>query len=403
MSVVRSTHLTYCTNVHPGQTLDELSNSLLRHTAKVSEQLDWENQFSVGLRLSNQCATQLGSQAAFEEFSQLLRTHSFYVVTLNGFPYGPFHGESVKDKVYLPDWSSEERLNYTKRLIQLLSGLLPDGCSGSISTVPGAYKSACRATKDRNAIAQNLIRACADLVELERRSGQLVRLALEPEPCCLLETTDETIDFFQNHLLDEAALDYLGLLTGAHKSDAERLLRRHLGVCLDACHAAVEFESPLDTLTRLEAAGLTVAKVQISAALKLDPRDAARRRALRQFDETVYLHQVVERNDGKLTRFVDLPQAFATAEPQLWTDDAEWRVHFHVPVFTTDCGHFTSTQDTLPPLLATLGARAEPPHVEVETYTWGVLPAQLQPASLDEAIAAELRWTQRHLSSPDTQ
>ncbi len=400
MNIVSSTHLTYCTNIHPAETLTQVIQSLRRHTTAVKRELAWTHDFSVGLRLSHQAASELLNPAALDELAGVLDEHGLYVVTLNGFPYGQFHGEPVKDSVYLPDWSSTERLSYTRTLIRILSGLLRPGHAGSISTVPGAYKAACISDTYRGAIVRGLLQACADLVSLERETGQLIRLALEPEPCCILETAEETISFFQDELLSADAQSHIQDLTGCLPSATERLIRRHLGVCLDTCHAAVEFESPRWAFERLERAGLGVAKVQVSAGLRLDPRSREQRSELAKYDEPIYLHQVVVRNQGRLERFEDLGVAFDATNESSWADDAEWRVHFHVPVFTKDCGSFESTQSDLPPLLAALGKQQAPPHVEVETYTWGVLPAQLQTTSLERAIADELRWTLKHLTEP---
>lgn len=400
-------HLSYCTNVHPGESLDEVTRALSEQTARVKSSLATDGPFGVGLRLAAAAARELQEPEAFEAFAATLATHDFYVFTLNGFPYGAFHDIRVKERVYEPDWSDPQRLVYTLDLAHALERLLPSGVTGSISTVPGAFKPAATERSTQERIAAQLLRAVAELARLEARSGKILVLALEPEPYCMLETTDETLEFFAEHLFAERALTELGRELGVSRVNAEAVVRRHLGVCLDACHAAVEFESPLVCHQRYTAAGIQVAKVQISAGLKLDPRAPGALTQLRAFDEGVYLHQVVERNRGTLRRFLDLPQAFESvshAAPSLargeaWGDDAEWRVHFHVPVFSADAGAFSTTQAELVPLLGHLGELAEPLHLEVETYTWDVLPKQLRSASLHEALARELSWTREALAT----
>ncbi|MGH8707175.1 MAG: metabolite traffic protein EboE, partial [Burkholderiales bacterium] len=325
--------------------------------------------------------------------------HGLYVFTINGFPYGVFHGTRVKEQVYLPDWLDEERLAYTDGLARILAALLPaePGLEGSVSTVPGAYKARVRGPGDVHRMAELLVRHAATLHELRERTGKTIALALEPEPCCHLETIPEAIRFFRDHLFAPAAVATLGRLTGLGRADAEAALRRHLGVCFDACHMAVEFEDVRGALTALQAAGIRVPKIQVSAGLRvrLDPRDHATVDALRPFAEGVYLHQVVEARHGTLTRFLDLPEALATlsadAEPR------EWRIHFHVPLFRQELGRFQNTQDYLRELLALLGREPHTGHLEVETYTWDVLPEAYRKVDLSSAIARELNWVKAQL------
>lgn len=402
-------HASYCTNVHAGESLAEVTRALSEQTSRVKAVCAPEGAFGVGLRLSAAAARELREPEAYETFAATLAAHDFYVFTLNGFPYGAFHDTRVKERVYEPDWSDPRRLAYTLDLAHTLERLLPNEVTGSISTVPGAFKPAATEQSTQERIASQLLRAVAELARLEARSGKTLVLALEPEPHCMLETTDETLGFFTEHLLDERALTELGRELGVNRASAEVVVRRHLGVCLDACHAAVEFESPLECHQRYAAAGIQVAKIQISAGLKLDPRAPEALAELRAFDEGVYLHQVVERNRGELRRFLDLPQAFervrhaapGRAPGETWGADAEWRVHFHVPVFSADAGAFSTTQPELLPLLRYLGGLAEPLHVEVETYTWDVLPTPLRSASLPEALARELTWTCEALSTTE--
>jgi hypothetical protein len=297
------------------------------------------------------------------------------VFTVNAFPYGTFHGAPVKDAVYRPDWTEPERVAYTNLTADVLAALLPDGVDGSISTVPGCFRARGGPTADA-AIADNLVRCAEHLAGIEARTGRRIAIALEPEPRCSIETLAEAAAFFAAHVRD----------------------RGRIAVCLDACHAAVEFEDLASSLAELRAAGVAVAKVQLSAGLSLAP-GAAERAALSRYTNDVYLHQVVARGgDGTLDRYVDLPDALREAaggakrRPPYNDPGAEWRVHFHVPIFRADLGPFASTQPFLAELLA--HHRREPiaPHLEVETYTWDVLPPELRDEPIATAVARELRW-----------
>jgi sugar phosphate isomerase/epimerase len=326
-------HLGYCTNIHPGESWDEIRANLGRYVPEVKRLVSPHAPFGIGLRLSCIAARQLAGPDALAEFADFLRRESLYVFTINGFPYGPFHGTRVKEDVYLPDWRDEARLDYTNLLADLLAQWVPaaTGAGGSISTVPGAFRAAVRADEDSERIAELLVRHVAHLVDLERRTGRRIVLALEPEPCCLLETVAETVAFFREHLHSVAAAARLAKLTGLDAAAAAGALRDHLGVCLDLCHAAVEFEDPETCFAELEVAGIAVAKIQVTAGLRLPRVTAKSAEALRRLEDGVYLHQVVERSANGLARFEDLDAALASDG---WRRrDSEWRVHFHVPVF----------------------------------------------------------------------
>jgi sugar phosphate isomerase/epimerase len=354
--------------------------------------------FGVGLRLSAQAADALAEPPALAEFQDFLAAEGLYVFTINGFPYGPFHGAPVKERVYLPDWRDPARLAYTNRLAELLAALLPADWAGygSVSTVPGAFKAAATAPDAVPAIVEHLLQHVAFLVSLERRSGRPIVLALEPEPCCLLETVAETVRFFADHVHSTAAARRVAELAGLSLLAAEEALRRHLGVCLDLCHAAVEFEEPTQCIAALEAAGIAIAKMQVTAGLRIPVVDAAAVTALRQFEDAVYLHQVVERGPGGMARHVDIADAVAAGR---WrAGDCEWRVHFHVPVFLETLTPFASTRPFVREVLARQRRSACTSHLEVETYTWSVLPAQHRDVEIDEAIARELAWVRGELS-----
>jgi len=390
-------HLAYCTNIHKGESWAEIRAALEAHLPVVKAAVSPDAPMGVGLRLSALAAEELARGEALSAFRAWLAEQGLYVFTINGFPYGPFHGTRVKEQVYQPDWTRPERVAYTRRLAELLAALLPEepGLAGSISTVPGTFRPLAADLRVIPSIVANLQRAAADLVGVERRTGRRIALALEPEPHCLLETTEEAVSFLERRLFAAEPLAVFARLADLPFAEAEPALRRHLGVCLDACHAAVEFEDLEASVGRLRSAGIAVPKLQLSAALEVaevGPETAAR---LARFEDGVYLHQVVERApDGVLRHFLDLSEAFA----ELATAHGRtWRVHCHVPIFHERLEGLGSTQPSLVRLLELQRAQAISDHLEVETYTFDVLPEELRAPGVDVAIARELRWARERL------
>jgi len=391
-----SSHLSYCTNIHPGESWNEISANLAHYLPRVKRRVCPDAPFGVGLRLSAAAARSLSASDTLAQFAGFLRANDLYVFTINGFPYGPFHGTPVKEQVYLPDWGDEALLEYTNQLADLLAALPSDSEVGSISTVPGAFKRNAVTPDAVAQIADRLIRHVAHLVKVERDTGRRIVLALEPEPCCLLETVDETVAFFGGHLYSRHAATRLASLAGLGVNDAEQALRRHLGVCLDVCHAAVEFEDPANCFGALAGAGIPIAKMQVTAGLRIPRVTADAIAALQRLAEPVYLHQVVERGSGALRRYVDIDAACAS---ETWrSGDCEWRVHFHVPVFLEQLEDSSSTQPFVREMLALHRQQSRTPHLEVETYTWSVLPARAREVPIEEAIARELLWVQGELA-----
>lgn len=385
-------HLTYCTNIHAGEPLDEVMSSLARHLPDIKARVARDRPLGVGLRLGNAAASRLREPGALAELKSFLASGGYYVFTLNGFPYGAFHGRAVKEDAYRPDWGDPLRQAYTDHLADILAELLPAGQEGSVSTVPCTFKPWAEGRLE--AVTDHLIRHVAHLVGIRGRTGQTIALALEPEPCCYLETIDETVAFFKNRLFDRGGVARLAALTGLSAADAETAMRAHIGVCYDVCHAAVEFEDPQASVEQLRANGILIAKLQLSSALRVAAFERESARHLAAFAEPVYLHQVVQKSNGSLRRFVDLPQALAASGDAA---GAEWRVHFHVPVFLEQMAHFGTTQSFLAAILALHRANPISQHLEVETYTWDVLPESYRNLDLSAAIARELNWVKAQL------
>lgn len=388
-------HLTYCTNIHAGESWPDICASLDEHVPAIKAAVAPGRPLGIGLRLSGQAAQAARAPQSLEAFRDQLATLGAYVFTINAFPFGPFHGVRVKEHVYLPDWRDKERVSFTSDAAAVLAAILPDGVDGSISTVPGAFKPNGKSDAAITAMAVNLVTAVAGLVDIERRTGKRIALALEPEPCCFLETTDESITFYETSLLQPKILDALAALTGTNQAQADALLRRHLGICYDVCHGSVEYENPVAALDQLLAAGITVPKIQLSAAMRVPAMTRDRIDAVMRYDDGVYLHQTIVRNAAGLTRYADLPDAVAALRDG--RADGEWRIHCHVPVFLPDLGEIGSTRADLVTTLAALRTRARSSHLEVETYTWDVLPDGLRAGSKSADIAREIAFCQKEL------
>jgi hypothetical protein len=405
-------HLTYCSNIHPGESWAQVRANLEHHVVRVARALGGPTPFGVGLRLSNLAARELADPAAMAELREFLAAQRLYVFTLNGFPYGTFHGVRVKEEVYLPDWTQPERLAYSERLAELLAQLLPEALcggelDGSVSSVPGAFRERVRGRADVERMAEALITHAASLHALRERSGRAIALALEPEPRCYLETLEEAARFFREELLCAAAVRRMSALTGLGAAAAQAALRRHLTLCLDACHAAVQFEDLQSGLALLADAGVRVSKLQLSAGLSVrgvgaELPDAELEKLLAPFADPVYLHQVVARGPGGLRRWLDLPEALRGHRERGAARPEEWRVHFHVPIFLEQfdpAGRLRSTQPFLAELLAHQARAPIAPQLEVETYTWNVLPAEHRAQDVARAIERELRWVLERLAA----
>ena len=396
-------HLTYCLNVHPGEAwrenlaaIQDKASAVRDRVAAAHPELA-DRPFGLGLRLSARAAEELSAGDKLDRLREELERRRMYAFTINGFPFGQFHAAAVKENVYSPDWRSARRRDYTIRLADILARLLPAGVTGSISTVPGSYRPWINTREDVCDMAHMLADVAAHLHRLREGSGAEIRLGLEPEPECYVETTPQAIEFLAGPVADIGGRRLAAAL-GLGRDDAEQALRRHVGVCLDAAHAAVEFEDPAESLRTLNQAGVTLAKVQLSSALSLRPEPAALRQ-LEDFRDPVYLHQVkVWSPPGEIVGYPDLGEALATAGGDL--PQQKWRVHFHVPLFFEKLGALESTSSLLTGEFAAMlrqGLGGE--HLEIETYTWGILPPALRPTDVTEGIAREYDWVLANMLS----
>ena len=385
MQLNHGLHLAYCTNVHPAEDWPETLRSLERWTLAVKSRVCPNSPYAIGLRLSDCASRELAEPQTLLAFQHWLDKHNCYVFTINGFPFGRFHGARVKEQVYLPDWTDPLRLAYTNRLFDLLSQLVPPGIEGSVSTLPGSFKEFISTPEQLAIIRSNLWRCVQQIAKTSEQTGRKLHLGLEPEPLGLFENSFETAEFFDR-------------LREDHPGDAR--LDAHLGVNYDTCHFAVEFEEPKTAISRLLNHHIRLSKIHLSNALALRPEPSTLNQ-LQRFSEDVYLHQVIARSaDGSLTRFKDLDLALANASNGSLAD--EWRVHFHVPLqsqlgngLNTTASHILGLCDLLQnqPHLCS--------HLEMETYTWAVLPEPLKSREVTDQLVAEYDWTLRQLTERD--
>lgn len=383
-------HLTYCLNIHPGESWGDNLIALRDKTVAVKRRVAPDAWFGAGLRIAHKAAEELSASA--EERAAALdffAANQIYPFSINGFPYGRFHAGAVKENVYAPDWRSPDRVHYTTQLADVLAGWLPEGMDGSISTVPCSFKPWITTEADVQALSDNLAATVAYLAALREDTGREIHLGLEPEPDCYLETTAETIAFFKDVLFTSGVSEVTRILK-CYRSDAEEMMRRHIGVCFDTCHVALQYEDLTESLRAYQFEGIRISKVQLSAALKAasNPESWA---ALRAFDEPVYLHQVKGRaQSGARFSWYDLPTALD--ELPTFPDVEEIRVHFHVPLFYNGGGPLQSTADSLTPDFFHELRGGICPHLEIETYTFDVLPPEVHPGDIVKSIAREYSW-----------
>ena len=364
--------LSYCTNVHPGRSLAEVEDGLDRYTVPVMRA--YGQPLAAGLWLARAVVAEVLNGSHGDGVARLadgLRRRELTCHTLNAFPYGDFHSERVKENVYLPDWTTRERLDYTAHCARVLAGLLPDGVDdGSISTLPLGFRGFRQPSGFREVCARQVIECARRLATIRNETGKLIRLAIEPEPFCVVETTPEAVEWF--HVLRREA----------ERAGAADAVRTHVGVCFDVCHQAVEFEDVGESVRRLDREGIRINKVHASCALQLDdPRNnAAGRAALKRYVEPRYLHQTIAvAADGRHARAVDLTNDLIDAPGDAFLSAKSWRVHFHVPVDAERIGPLGTTRAQLKQALAAVAALDYAPHLEVETYTWDVLPGETKP------------------------
>ncbi|HEY0056986.1 MAG TPA: metabolite traffic protein EboE [Pedobacter sp.] len=396
-------HLSYCSNIHAGESWKDHFEALKVNFPKIKNAISPNQAMGIGLRLSNIASLEIIQDDNLMEFKTWLQQEKAYVFTMNGFPYGGFHHTRVKDQVHAPDWTTIDRVAYAKRLLDVLLQLLPSGMDGGISTSPLTYRYWFNQSQEellnaRKTATLNILEVVIHLAKIKNETSTVLHLDIEPEPDGLLETGQEFIDWFENDLLVEG-ISVIAQTFNVSDMEAETIIKEHLRLCYDICHFAVGYESHQEVLTQLKSKGILVGKIQISAALKALVNSFADRNQLKEaftgYNESTYLHQVVARkNNGSFIRYPDLPEALNDAEN---ASVEEWRAHFHVPLFLEDLGILKTTQSDITELLNIHKQHPFTNHLEVETYTWEVLPDALK-LPIHESIIRELDWVKNVLA-----
>ncbi len=400
MDLGKHGHLTYSTLVHPGDTWEEMWDSLTTFVPRVKARMSPNAPFGVSLRLSASSAdTLVKSPDERAKLKAFLSANDMYLYTVNAFPYGPFKNTVVKEQVYEPYWRSEQRAKYTENVAEILADVAPDFVNPSIQSPPLGFKPRVTGPDVVESYAANLRRLAGFLHRLRLKTGRTVTLAVEPEPYCFLETTEETVDFFTRVLRSDASLAALASDLNVSSAEAREILHRHVGTVYDICHQAVEFEDITASLQSLVDNDIPVFKLQEAAAVRIPTVTDESIAALKDYADSVYLTQTIERRDGKLTRFLNLQDAFAAYEADP-TGHREWRIHFHVPVFLEELGeHFKTTRFAIEEALDFHKKNPLSAQLEIETYTWDVLPDHLKTGDIVDYVVMELEWVMGYLAA----
>jgi hypothetical protein len=390
-------HLTYSTLVHPADDWEQLWKSVNTYLPQVKARMAPNQKFGVCLRTSAPSAAALSADPSKRaDLKQFFADNDLYLYTANAFVYGVFKKQIIKEDVYEPDWRTEDRVEYTMQVASLLAHLAPDGIEPSIQSAPLGFKPRVTGEDVVEAYTTNVIRVVAHLVKLHKETGKVVTLGLEPEPRCFLETTDETVEYFTKTLFSGATATRLAKMTGLNEADAATAMRKHMGVVFDIGHQAVGFEHIPTSLQKLVDNDVQIVKLQEAASMYMPGVTQKTVDALQAFAKTIYLSQTCQKKDGKTTWFMNLEDAFED-----WYKNPgprDWRTHFHVPVFLNDLGAFGTTRYALEEALAFHKKTPLSAHLEIETYTWDVLPDHLKTGDIVEYVCREMDWVKGQLA-----
>lgn len=389
-------HLSYSTLVHPGDTWAEMNASLREFVPKIKARVSPNSPFAVSLRISAASAKTLTeSSSERKALSDFLTTEGLYLYTVNAFPYGPFKGEVVMERVYEPDWTTDDRVNYTNSIADILAEVAPAGVNPSIQTAPLAFAPNVAGEAYIAKFTHNVFRVIAHLRALEERTGRRVKLAIEPEPACYLETTDETVAWFQKRIYSQAGIRELADIASIPLSEAEGAIRRYLGIVFDIGHQSVGFENITESLNKIVGAGIPIFKLQEAASLWVEELTLQKVESLRRFTETIYLSQTSLKQNGQITKFLNLGDALDAFVANPVT--TEMRTHFHVPVFLSEIGPFQTTRFGVQEALKMHRETPLSDHLEIETYTWDVLPPELKTGDIIDYVSRELEFVRNEL------
>lgn len=373
--------LGYCTNVHAGEDLERYLASLEKYSVDVKSRMPGDRPLAIGLWLSAQTAQQILTEDRLDEFEAFLESSGLRPFTMNGFPYGNFHADTVKYQVYKPDWTEPERLGYTANLIKIMTRLMPEQSQAGISTLPLGWPGS---DFNYSSAAKNLVRIAQLLRINEMETGKLIHLDIEPEPGCILSSSSAVVSFFEDYLLP--------------RGDRENILR-YLRVCHDICHASTVFEDQEAAIGNYAASGIRIGKVHVSSAIEAEISGENWQPVfdqLKTFQEDRYLHQTYVKNCETIAGYDDLPRAIEDIDRRT---EGTLRCHFHVPVFIEKFGHLGTTAHEIIDCLRNVYEISDCRDFEVETYAWTVLPDELRTEDLAKGIAEELLWTQEKVET----
>lgn len=369
MKITDQLHLCYSLNVYPGSTLENKINIIENKIPQIRDEINWKTSpFAIGLWLDSKTIDEI-DESKTDQLKEFLNRHNLYTFTANAFPYGTFHGENVKTNVYSPDWRSLERVNYTCKVADVLCNLLADDITGSISTLPGSYSSWISDEKEISLIAQNILKVASHLKCIYKKTGKKIILAIEMEPDCLWENPGQFIAFFNKYIRQ-------------HKE-----LAKYVGVCYDTCHQELLNNPPGSGLRMIINADITIAKIQFSAAIIAKSRKDYLETV---FQDNVYLHQTrsIDKS-GKLKKYSDLQEAIKNGNTSI-----PWLIHYHVPIYCDQLGG--GLQAAKDEMIETLRIIKSTPeicsNIEIETYTYSILPEHLKPCSIEKSISKEYNW-----------
>lgn len=401
MRVGKSGHLSYCTNIHAGESWTEMFENLKVYLLNIKQKVSEKEPFGIGLRLSHQAAVELSNKTVLQSFKKWLILNNLYVFTINGFPYGNFHGETIKDQVHTPDWTTDLRKEYTILLFDILGALVPEHLVGGISTSPISYKywytTEVRLEDAKIKACDYLIDVVQHLMDIKNLTGKSMHLDIEPEPDGCIENSKEFLHFYNDYLL-KLGVPLLMKKNNYTTNEADNAIREHIQLCFDICHFSIAYEKPSEVIKKMRDNRIKIGKVQISAALKcnLENNNTIQelQNYLRPFHEPNYLHQaVIKTKENNYLKFRDLDVAIAAMNV---ANFKELRTHYHVPVFLAEYQELQSTQDDIIETLQLWKTDNFTDHLEIETYTWDVLPDKMK-TDIIGAVTREINWVRNSI------
>ena len=386
--------LTYCSNIYSGDTWQEIFLNLKENIPKLSTKLSQNEAFGIGLRLSNNAASELLENNNLLIFEQWLNNNNYYIATINGFVYGDFYKTNIKEKVYQPDWTTIERINFNFKLIEILRRLDATQKDVGFSTSPLGYKFSQDINNKKlfnDLVVYHLFSLVKKLIQINQEQGKTIHIDFEPEADCRLENIEDIIDFFEKFLLVDLA-SKLAQELNISLTKAKNHILKHIRICYDICHQAVQFEDHIKNFEKLNNYGIEIGKIQLSSALEIRVQKNKLdnlKKDLNKFRDNIYLHQVViKKLDSSFIKYRDVPEALEKFED---INESLWRIHYHLPIFAENYNNFFTTSKEIKTIINVIKYSSIVSCLEIETYTWEILPEALK-LDLISSIVREYEW-----------